>query len=126
MSNVFQGLIRRLTGFCNKINADLVIRYYGTHEVCFKAMTEDDTEIFSVIVGYPIFTSSKKVTKITKEELSFYTTRRAIFDINSGKDEYTGGQFRRDDMELLLSIDDLNDEELGLEKPDYTKYLKDN
>jgi len=80
---------------CSERNLNLVVKYYDTREVCFIGLYDDD-EVFNVAVWYP----PKDGKRI------FY------IEINS--------QFTKDEILLLLSIDDLSDEELNI-KPQEEK-----
>jgi len=87
--------IKALKEMCSERNLNLVVKYYDTREVCFIGLYDDD-EVFNVAVWYP----PKDGKRI------FY------IEINS--------QFTKDEILLLLSIDDLSDEELNI-KPQEEK-----
>jgi len=89
--------IKELQKMCEKYHVDLRVQYYDDHEVCFKGINDDDNEIFNVCVWYP-----------PKRE------RVLLFELESSKETWTGGQFYKEDILLLLSIDDLTDEELNI------------
>ena len=91
--------IKELNGLCGKLHLDLVVKYYDEREVCFKGMNDSEKEIFNVCVWYP-----------KKTDRTFY------IEINSDYEEWRGGHFTKEEMLLLLSIDNLNDEELGIKK----------
>ena len=91
--------IKELNGLCGKLHLDLVVKYYDECEVCFKGVDDNDNEIFNVCVWYP-----------KRNNRTFY------IELNSDKEEWCGGHFTKEEMLLLLSIDDLSDEELGIKK----------
>ena len=91
--------IKELNGLCEKLHLDLVVKYYGEREVCFKGINDSEQEIFNACVWYP-----KNIG------------RTYHIEINSDKEEWRGGHFTKEEMLLLLSIDDLNDEELGIKE----------
>jgi hypothetical protein len=92
--------IKELQKICEFYHIDLVVQYYGDHEVCFKGMTDDEKEVFNVAVWYP-----------PKNE-----KRRFYIELNSENEEWAGGQFLKEDILLFLSIDDLSDEELNIKQ----------
>lgn len=89
--------IKELQKMCEKYHVDLRVQYYNNHEVCFKGINDNDDEIFTVCVWYP---PERK--------------RILLFDLFSDKETWTGGQFSKEEILLLLSIDDLTDEELNI------------
>lgn len=89
--------IKELQKMCEKYNINLRIQYYGDRQVCFIGMNEGEDEVFNVCVWYP-----------PEREKKIY------FELNSDKVTWTGGQFSKEDILLLLSIDDLTDEELNI------------
>jgi len=95
--------IKALKEMCSERNLNLVVKYYDTREVCFIGLYDDD-EVFNVAVWYP----PKDGKRI------FY------IEINSQYEKWKGGQFTKDEILLLLSIDDLSDEELNI-KPQEEK-----
>ena len=116
--NKYQETINKLIIMCNSMNCDLVVKYNSKHEICFKCVDDNESQenIFTVCIYYPILTAKAK-EHWDKEKEKFYSTRLVTFDINSSYDDYSGGQFSRENIELLVSLDDLTDEELGIEKP---------
>lgn len=114
--NRYFKLISKLQTFCDSMNCKLVIIHYSAFEVCFKAVDSEDSpnNPFSISIGYPSRSVKDSETGYRYTE---YGERRVIFDICSCHDDYSGGQFTRADIELLLSIDDMSDEELGLCSP---------
>lgn len=115
--NRYVELISKLQTFCEGMNCYLIIKYYSSYEVCFKAVDDEDSpnNPFSISVGYP-----SRTVRVSETGFRYiqYSPRRAVFDICSCYDDYAGGQFTRKDIELLLSIDDLTDEELGILTPE--------
>ena len=93
--------IKELQTLCGFLHLDLRVQYYDDHEVCFKGMNDSEQEVFNVAVWYP----SKKEKRI------FY------IELNSCYEQWTGGQFAKETILLLLSIDDLTDEELNIKQP---------
>lgn len=89
--------IKEMQKMCEKYNVNLRVQYYGDRQVCFIGMNEDEDEVFSVSVWYP-----------PERE------RKIYFEFNSDKERWTGGHFSKEDILLLLSIDDLTDKELGI------------
>ena len=95
--------IKELQALCKMLHIDLRVQYYGTHEICFKGMTEDEDEVFNIAVWYA----------------PNDTTRKFYIELNSEHETWHGGQFTKDELLLLVSIDDLTDEELSI-KPKLT------
>ena len=91
--------IKALKEMCSERNLNFVVKYYDTREVCFIGFNEGDDEVFNVSVWYP----PKENKRI------FY------IEINSVYEEWRGGQFTKEELLLLMSIDELSDEELGIE-----------
>ena len=91
--------IKELQVLCEFYHLDLNVKYYRNKEVCFVFLNENEDEVFNVVVWYP----PKEIKRI------FY------IEINSQFEEWRGGHFTKEDMLLLLSIDDLSDKELGIE-----------
>lgn len=91
--------IKQLQVLCEFYNLDLVIKYFRKEEVVFTFLNLNDQEVFNVVVWYPP-KDNKRI---------FY------IEINSQFEEWRGGHFTKEDMLLLLSIDDLTDKELGIE-----------
>lgn len=87
--------IKKLKELCEYYNLDLQIRYYGDRQVCFSGISKNDDEIFIFSIWY------------LKNERRFY------IQLNSEPEQYknTGG-FRKEEILLLLSLDDLTDDEL--------------
>ena len=98
---MIEAKIKELQALCERMHADLRIQYYGDHEVCFKAMNDNEQEIFNAAVFYPH----------RKDKRQFY------LELNSEYEQWTGGQFQKETIMLLLSIDDLSDEELHIKAP---------
>jgi hypothetical protein len=90
--------IKALKEMCSERNLYLVFKYYGDREVCFIGSDENDDDVFNVVLWYP----PKENKRI------FY------IEINSQFEKWRGGQFTKEDLLLLMSIDDLSDEELGI------------
>ena len=88
--------IKALKEMCSERNLNLVVKYYDNREVCFIGLNEDDDEEFDVAVWH------------RKKERNFH------IEINSQYEKWKGGQFTKDEILLLLSIDDLSDEELNI------------
>lgn len=86
--------IKKLKELCEYYNLDLQIRYYGDRQICFSGIYENDDEIFMVSIHY------------YKNERLFY------INLNSQLEQYRGGNFRKEEILLLLSLDDLTDDEL--------------
>ena len=101
-----QDKIKELQVFCDKCRLDLNIKYYSGKEVCFKGINDKDDEVFNVSIWYP-----------KKSERKFY------IELNSQLEEYRGGMFEKEEILLLLSIDDLTDDELGV-SPEYLEELE--
>lgn len=89
--------IKELQKMCEKYHVNLRIQYYDDREVCFIGINDNDDEIFSVCAWYP-----------PERERVF------LFELNSSNETWTGGQFSKEDILLLVSIDDLTDEELNI------------
>lgn len=94
--------LKKIQEFCERRNCDLVIRHYGYREVCFMGINDTEEEIFTVAIWYP-----------PNQNRQFY------IEIDSQKEQWTGGQFSKDEILLLLSLDDFNDDDLGI-KPQTT------
>ena len=89
--------IKKLIELCEFYNLDLQIRYYGDGQVCFSGIYENDDEIFMVSIHY------------CKNKRLFY------IKLNSQLEIYrNNGSFRKEEILLLLSLDDLTDDELGI------------
>lgn len=95
--------VNELQTLCEYYHVDLRVQYYDDHEVCFKGINDKDEEVFNVCVWYP-----------KNRDRKYY------IEVNSQYEEWTGGQFTKEDMILLLSIDDLSDDELNI-KPGIKK-----
>ncbi len=100
--------IKELQTLCEKLHIDLRVQYYDHHEICFKGMTEQEKEVFNVAVWY----SPKS------------QTRRFCIEINSDYEEWRGGQFTKDELALLMSVDDLSDDELHIRQCDLCRRLE--
>lgn len=117
----YNTLIKKLKEFCESMNCDLVIQHYSKYDVCFKAVPSDDdnNELpFAISIYYPRhrkYSKDENGNRITIDTID--TTRNATFDICSCHDEYSGGQFKKEQIQLLLAIDGLTDEELCIETP---------
>lgn len=119
----YSELIKELDKFCDSMQCDLTIKHYSRYEVCFKAVpTDADSEYadnpFTVSIGYRrkrTYNKDENGNRIVVDTVD--TKRTATFDICSNNDEYSGGQFTRKQIELLLSLDDLTDEELCIDTP---------
>ena len=90
--------IKELQTLCEFLHIDLRVQYYDDHEVCFKGINDNEQEVFNVTVWYP-----------PKNE-----KRRFYIELNSDYEQWTGGQFAKETVLLLLSVDDLTDEELNI------------
>ena len=109
----YSELIKELDNFCDSMQCDLTIKHYSRYEVCFKAVPCDatndlDDNPFAISIGYHTHVTKSRDENgkvITNRTIS--TTRTATFDICSCHDEYSGGQFTRKQIELLLALDDL-------------------
>lgn len=89
--------IKKLIEFCEYYNLDLQIRHYGDRQVCFSGICENDDEIFMVSIWY------------RENERLFY------INLNSQLEQYrNNGNFSKEEILLLLSLDDLTDDELGI------------
>ena len=114
--NRYSKLIKELGKFCESMQCSLNITYHSDYSVCFKAVSEyTEGNPFAISIYYPDKASRNPDTKTLTH--TYTLPRRATFDICSCHDEYSGGQFTRENIELLLSIDNLTDEELGLSTP---------
>ena len=119
----YSKLIKELDNFCDSMHCDLTIKHYSRYEVCFIAVPCDATNDlednpFAISIGYHNYVTKSRDENgkvITNRTIS--TTRTATFDICSCHDEYSGGQFTRKQIELLLALDDLTDEELCIDTP---------
>ena len=124
----YSELIKELDKFCDSMQCDLTIKHYSKYEVCYKAVpTDAESEYadnpFTVSIGYHTrrtYSKDENGNRIVKEFVS--NIRTATFDICSCHDEYSGGQFTRKQIELLLALDDLTDEELCIDTPEENKY----
>ena len=89
--------IKKLQTLCEVYSLNLQIRYYGDRQVCFSGIDENDDEIFTVSIWY------------CKHERRFY------IKLNSQLEQYrNNGCFNKEEILLLLSLDDLTDDELGI------------
>ena len=93
--------IKELQTLCEFYHLDLRVQYYEDHEVCFKGINDSEQEVFNVAVWY----------RSKKEKRIFY------IELNSCYEQWTGGQFAKETILLLLSIDNLTDEELNIKQP---------
>ena len=93
--------IKELQTLCAFMHIDLRVQYYDDHEVCFKGINDSEQEVFNIAVWYP--SKNKK--------------RRFYIELNSCYEEWRGGHFAKETVLLLLSIDDLTDEELNIKAP---------
>ena len=91
--------LRKIQELCESRNCDLVIRHYGFREICIMGVNDNDDEVFNVTVWYP---PNEK--------------RRLYIEVNSQKEQWKGGSFTKEEILLLLSIDDFNDYELGIKQ----------
>ena len=93
--------IKKLLILCEVYRLNLQIRYYGDRQVCFSGINENDDEIFMVSIWY------------CKHERRFY------INLNSQLEQYrNNGNFNKEEILLLLSLDDLTDDELGIKPQD--------
>lgn len=89
--------IKKLQKLCEVYRLDLQIRYYSDRQVCFSGIYENDDEIFMVSIWY------------CQHERRFY------INLNSRLEQYrNNGNFSKEEILLLLSLDDLTDDELGI------------
>lgn len=98
-----QDKIKKLIELCEYYNLDLQIRYYGDKQICFSGIYKNDDEIFMVSIYY-------------------YKNKRLFYiELNSQLEIYrNNGNFSKEEILLLLSLDDLTDDELGI-KPQVDK-----
>ena len=101
--------IKELQTLCVFYHLDLTVKYYDSHEVCFKGVNDDEQEVFNVCVWYPNNRS-----------------RKYYIELDSTNEKWRGGQFTKEDMLLLLSIDDLDDKELNIEPSKVSVNEKEN
>lgn len=114
--NRYSRIIKDLGKFCESMQCSLCITYHSDYEVCFKAVSEySEGNPFAISIGYFCHSFRDPETRIISK--TYTHPRQTTFDICSCYDEYSGGQFTRENIELLLSLDDLTDEELGLSTP---------
>lgn len=121
--NKYQEKINKLREFCNSLHCDLYIRYYDNCEIAFTCMTEDDEEVFTIVLFYPQPTEFQ-LEKMDEKTRKTYLKRRMHIRIYSDNESWKGGTFEKENIELLLSLDDLTDEELGIYKPLLKEVLK--
>jgi len=88
--------IKELQTLCEFYHLTLIVEYYG-QSTNFIGINDDEQEVFNVCVWYQ--NSGKRV---------FYIM------IDSHNEKWTGGQFKKEDILLLLSIGDLSCEELNI------------
>jgi hypothetical protein len=98
MNHLLTDKRKELIELCNSYHVDLIIRYYGNREICFQGITEDEKELFNVCLFY-----SKN-----------HNNRLVKYEINTEHETWFGYSITKEDMLLLLSLDDLSDEELGI------------
>ena len=118
----YSELIKSLKEFCDSMHCDLIIRHYSKYQVCFKAIADGkeewDDNPFAVSIYYPEEHKIEKDANGKTIRTVIVSPQRIVhFDICSCYDEYSGGQFTRKQIELLLALDDLTDEELCIETP---------
>lgn len=99
--------INELKKLCELYRLDLIIRYYDDRQIVFTGVNEQEDEVFSVSIWYP------------KDERKFY------IEINSIHEEWRGGHFTKEDILLLLSLDELSDEELGIKPREFEVNLNE-
>lgn len=93
--------IKKLQKLCEVYRLDLQIRYYGDRQVCFSGIYENDDEIFMVSIWY------------------YQHERRFYINLNSQLEIYrNNGNFSKEEILLLVSLDDLTDDELGIKPQD--------
>ena len=100
--------INELKKLCELYRLDLIIRYYDDIQIVFTGVNEQEDEVFSVSIWYP------------KDERKFY------IEINSIHEKWRGGHFTKEDILLLLSLDELSDEELGIKPREFEVNLNHN
>ena len=92
-----QDKIKKLIELCEYYNLDLQIRYYDDSQICFSGIYENDDEIFMASIWY------------CKNKRMFY------IKLNSQLEQYrNNGKFSKEEILFLLSLDDLTDDELGI------------
>lgn len=100
--------IKELQEMCDFYHLDLRVQYYSTYEVCFKGVNDDEQEVFNVCAWYH-----------NDKDRTFY------IEIDSQNETWRGGQFTKQDLLLLISIDDLTDNELNIKPRDEVKNTKE-
>ena len=88
--------IKEIKTLCDHYHLTLVIKYYG-RSTNFVGINDDEQEVFNVCVHCP--NRGKRI---------FY------IEVNSSNEHWAGGKFTKEDMLLLLSIDELSDAELNI------------
>lgn len=97
--NKLQKKIKELKTFCETYRLNLNIKWYDTRQICISGIREDDEEVFNISIWY------------RGNERLFY------LNLDSAKENYkNNGCFSKEEVLLLLSLDDLTDEELEIKK----------
>lgn len=89
--------IKKLQTLCEVYSLNLQIIYYGYKQVCFSGIDESGNEIFTASIWY------------CKHERRFYIRLNSQLE-----QERNNGSFNKEEILLLLSLDDLTDDELGI------------
>lgn len=95
----FQKKIKELKTLCEIYGLDLNIKWYDSREICIFGTREDEEEVFNISI--------------------WYRENRRLFYLNldSAKENYkNNGCFSKEEVLLLLSLDDLTDEELEIKQ----------
>ena len=89
--------IKEVQKLCDYYNLNLRIQYYGDRQVCFLGVREDEEEVFCISIWYP------------------RNERKMDLRIYSDKEDYRNfGAFGKEEILLMLSLDELTDDELGI------------
>lgn len=88
--------IKELQTLCDLYHLNLKVIYYGS-STNFIGFNDDEEEVFNVCVWYR-----------NDNEREFYV------ELNSQYEQWRGGSFTKENILLLLSIDDLSDEQLSI------------
>lgn len=103
MENKLLKKIKELQEMCDFYNIDLMIRYYGNRQVCFIGVNENEDEVFNVC------------SRFIKDKKTFY------YEINTKNETWKQYHLNKEDITLLLSIDELTEEELSIKNPNIPK-----
>lgn len=94
--------ISELKKMCDLYHLDLMVKYYG-NSTNFIGFNDNDEEVFNVCVWY----------RNAKD-------RTLYVEINSKYEHWRGGQFKKEDILLLLSVENASDEELCIKPREET------